>query len=251
MNFLRGFLDNDSAFGRLMTRCGILIAANILFALSTIPILTVGAGWAALYHVLLRTLRGDGELNPFLEFWKGLRSNWKQASICWICVLCLLIFLALEWYWCGQFGGAFLVWRFGLVMIAAAVVVLAIYLFPTMAAFAASIPNLLRFSLYFALKKPLYLLVILFFHLFPPFLTYSDLGTLPLYAFLWCTVGFAAVGMVTATLLLQEFQPFLPAVGAYGDFLAPEGNPDSESMDSGAGEKSEWEILEDMKKLGM
>ena len=243
MNFLRGFLDNDSAFGRLMTRCGVLIAANVLFALSTVPIVTVGAGWAALYHVLLRTLRGDGELNPFREFWKGWKTNWKQATVCWLAILFLLVFLALEWYWCGQFGGAFLQWRFGLVMIAAAVILLAIYLFPTMAAFEASIPDLLRFSLYFALKKPLYLIVILFFHLFPPLLTYSDLGTLPLYAFLWCTIGFAAIGMLTATLLLQEFQPFLPAVDACGDFITDD--------DESGGEKSESEILEEMKKLGM
>ena len=245
MNFLRGFLDNDSAFGRLMTRCGILIAANLLFALCTLPLLTIGPGWAALYHVLFRTLRGDGELNPFREFWRGLRSNFKQAMLCWLAIL-----LALEWYWCGQFGGAFLQWRFGLVMIAAAVILLAIYLFPTMAAFEASIPDLLRFSLYFALKKPLYLIVILFFHLFPPFLTYSDLGSLPLYAFLWSVIGFAAIAMLSATLLLREFLPFLPAVDSNGDFLtAPEDGTESEN--GGAAVKTEAEILEEMKKLGM
>ena len=33
MNLLRGFLDNDSAFGQLMTRCWIIIACNVLFVL--------------------------------------------------------------------------------------------------------------------------------------------------------------------------------------------------------------------------
>lgn len=28
-----GFLDNDSVFGRIMTRCGIIIGANLMFIL--------------------------------------------------------------------------------------------------------------------------------------------------------------------------------------------------------------------------
>ncbi|MCD8127543.1 MAG: hypothetical protein LUD82_08910 [Clostridiales bacterium] len=44
MRFLRGFMDNDSAFGQLMTRCGILIAANLLFILTLLPVVTAGRG---------------------------------------------------------------------------------------------------------------------------------------------------------------------------------------------------------------
>ena len=37
MNLIRSFLDNDSVFGKLMTRCGILIGANLMFILFCIP----------------------------------------------------------------------------------------------------------------------------------------------------------------------------------------------------------------------
>ena len=33
-NMVQGFLDNDSFFGRFMTKLGIIIAANIMFASS-------------------------------------------------------------------------------------------------------------------------------------------------------------------------------------------------------------------------
>lgn len=253
---LRGFLDNESAFGRLMTRCGIIIAANVMFMLLTIPIVTIGAGWAAMYHTLLRTLRGDGVINPFKEFWKGLKGNFKQATICWLGILAIGIFLYLDWFWCTQLGGMFSVLRFGIIMIAAALAIITIYLFPTMAAFKASIPDLIKDSIFFAFKKPLNLIVILFFNIFPMYLTYTDLSSLPLYAFIWCFFGFGAIGMLTAYLLLGEFKPYLPVVDICGDIIE---NPEDEafwadspeSMEGGAPEKSEAEILEEMRKLGM
>ena len=65
---IQGFLDNDSFFGKFMTKLGIIIAANIMFALLSIPFITIGAGFSALYYVMFRTLRGDGVVNPFREF---------------------------------------------------------------------------------------------------------------------------------------------------------------------------------------
>ncbi len=252
---LGGFLDNESAFGRLMTRCGIIIACNVMFVLLSVPLVTIGAGYAAMYYALMRTLRGDGVINPFKEFWKGLKMNFKQATIVWLAFLLLIGFLALEWYWCGQIGGFLLTFRYGLVAIAACALVLVLYLFPTMAAFRGTIPQLLKDSLYFAFKKPLNLIVILFFNIFPMVLTYSDSQMMPLYAFIWVTCGFGLIALLTSTLLLEEFKPYLPMVDACGDIIenpedeehwadSPEGTPSG-------GEKSEAEILEEMKKLGM
>ena len=249
MNLLRGFLDNDSAFGRLMTRCWIIIACNVLFVLLTLPVVTIGPAWAAMDYVLLRTLRGDGDLNPLREFWKGFRMNFKQAFVCGLAILALGGFLALEIYWCGQFGGVFQIFRLGLVMILSAVVILALYLFPVMAAFQGGIPTLLKHSLYFAFHRPLHLLTIVFFHVFPLFLTYSDLTNLPLYAFLWCFFGFGAVEMLSASLLLRDFVKYLPAVDQFGNFLTDEEL--GADADESAADKSEEEILEEMRKLDM
>ena len=79
MNLLRGFLDNDSAFGQLMTRCWIIIACNVLFVLLTLPVVTIAPAWVAMDYVFLRTLRGEPDLNPLRVFWRGLRMNFKQA----------------------------------------------------------------------------------------------------------------------------------------------------------------------------
>ena len=36
-NMVQGFLDNDSFFGRFMTKLGIIIAANIMFGILDRP----------------------------------------------------------------------------------------------------------------------------------------------------------------------------------------------------------------------
>ena len=248
-------LDNESLFGRIMTRCGIVIAANLMFVLFSLPVVTGGAAWVALCHVMLKTLRGDGVINPFKQFWIGFRNNFKQATLYWVVLLLLVVMGAMNVRLCTQFGGLFTYVKYAVYALGAAALVLTIYLFPTMAAFADTLPHLLRNALYFAIKRPLKLIVILFFNVFPFVLTYSDPQTLPLYAFLWTTCGFGLVALLEATLLLSEFKPFLPEVDACGDFIVdPEDEarwadgPDA-ARAAGGHEKTEAEILEEMRKL--
>lgn len=258
---LQGFLSNDSTFGRLMTRLGIIIAANVMFMIFSLPVVTVGAAYVALYHVMFKTLRGDGVINPFKQFWIGFKTNFKQATIYWVVLLALVAFGALDVFWCRQFGGVFQYFIYLIFALGVIALVLTIYLFPTMAAFRDTIPNLLRNAWYFALRKPLKLIVILFFNVFPLYLTYTDAQMMPLYGFIWVTCGFGLVALLGATLLLKEFTPYLPKVDACGDFIldeedeaawadSPEG-PERLDAPGGAPEKSEAEILEEMKKLGM
>lgn len=221
-NLISGFLSNDSAFGKLMTRLGIIIAANLMFVLFSFPVLTAGAAYTALYHVMFKTLRGDGVINPFRQFWIGFKSNFKQSTICWLVILALLAFGYMDVKICQQAGGFLGYFIYVLYALGIAGLIIALYLFPTMAAFSDTIPHLLRNAIYFALHNLLYLAVILFFHVFPMVLTYSDLQMLPLYGFIWITCGYALVVLLSSTLLLKEFRPYLPAVDACGDFILDE-----------------------------
>lgn len=218
-NLLGGFLSNESTFGRLMARIWVLVVANILFVLCTVPVITIGPGLAALHYTILKMLRGDIDLNPFTTFWQGLKANFKQAAVTWLVLLVLAVLIYLEWFWCGQFGGVFLLFQSGLAAIALAALIIGLYMFPTMAAFRASLKELVKDSVFFAFRKPLYLLVVLFFSIFPMVLTFTDIQLLPLYAFIWVTCGFSLVCLVTDSLLLKEYQPYLPKVDEYGNML--------------------------------
>ena len=71
--FANAFMSPDSAFGRVMTKIGIIIAANLMFVLFSLPIVTIGASYAGLYRVMLKTLRSGGVTNPFKQFWLGFK----------------------------------------------------------------------------------------------------------------------------------------------------------------------------------
>lgn len=240
---VQGFLDNDSFFGRFMTKLGIIIAANIMFMLLSIPFLTIGAGLSALYYVMFRTLRSDGGVNPFKEFWAGLKMNFKQATISWILFVLLIAFLLVDIRICNAAGGTLGYLKIGAYAIGAVAVILYLYLIPVMAAFQDSLPHLIRNAAYFIGKKPWKALVILFFDIFPFVLTFSDLQMLPLYAFLWVLCGFGLQAMLGATLLLPEFEPYLTPKEEDRKEDLPEG--------STARTQTQEEILEDMQKLGM
>ena len=234
---LSSLLDNDSRFGRAMTRLGIIIGANLMFVLFSMPVVTIGAGITALYHVMFKTLRGDGELNPFKEFWAGFKSNFRQSTIAWIVILALALIGNIDLQICRQAGGVVGMLRYPIYAMGVVLLILALYLFPAIAAFEDTLPHLIRDGFFFAMRKPWKVPVIVFFDVFPLILTYTDQQMLPLYAFLWTLCGFGLLGMLGASLLLPEYKPFLPAVDVCGDPI-PE-------------EASEEELLEDMRKLGM
>ena len=207
--WLQGFLDNDSFFGKLMTKIGIIIAANIMFVLFSVPFVTIGAGLTALYHVMLKTLRNGGICNPFKEFWAGFKSNFKQATITWLLFVFLIGFLTVDLQICDQAGGALGSLKYAVYALGAVIIFLYLYMLPTTAAFYGSIRQHMKDSLYFIVKKPLKFIVIAFFDIFPLFLTYTDRQYLPLYGFIWVTCGFGLLAMLGSTLLLPEFRPFL------------------------------------------
>lgn len=228
---VRGFLDNDSYFGRFMTKFGIIIGANLMFVVFSLPVFTIGAGLTALYHVMFRTLRSGGVVNPFKEFWKGFKTNFRQATISWLVFVFITGFLTVDLQICAKATGPVRHLRFAIYAIMAAVIFLYIYLLPTMAAFEDTIPHLIRNAMYFIAKKPLRFVVIAFFDIFPLVLTYTDLKMMPLYAFIWTMCGFGLLAMLGATLLLPVFKPFLPVVNSDGDFVADPNEDEYSSVD--------------------
>ncbi|MGN1250526.1 MAG: DUF624 domain-containing protein [Candidatus Spyradocola sp.] len=243
------FLSNESRFGRLMTRLGILMAANLMFLISCIPVVTAGAGLCALHHTLLKTLRGDGEINPFVEFWMGFRRNFRQATAAFLLLLLLAMLLALEIFWCSQFTGPVAAFRYGLYAIAMAALVLSLYLFPTMAAFRAPLPRLLANSFAFAMKSPLTALCVVATSVVPVVLTLAGGRYQPLFAFIWCMIGASGLAMLHASMLLRLYLPYLPRVDVCGDIISE--GMEEEFITEEQDARNDRATLEDMLKLGM
>ena len=76
-----GFLfDTDSKFAKITSKIAMIVIANLLFLIFCIPIVTVGAAYTALYHVMMKSFRNGSDINVISEFWKGFKNNFIQAT---------------------------------------------------------------------------------------------------------------------------------------------------------------------------
>lgn len=255
-------MSNESPFGRLMTKVGIIICANLMFVLFSLPVVTIGASYTALYRVMFKTMRSGGVTNPFKQFWIGFKTNFLQSTIVWVVFAVLMVLLYFDVKICANAGPPISFFQYGAYAVALILTLVLIYTFPSIAAFEGKIKDHIRNAIYFSFHKPWFIPVNLFFHIFPLYLTYSDPHLLPLYAFCWFFFGFGAIVMLTARLLIKDYNKYLPLVDDFGDFILTEdgkmimpGTPEEKayfaSQNPSGGEKTEEEILEEMKMLDM
>lgn len=209
---ISAFLDNDSAFGRLMSCLWIVIGSNLMFMIFSLPVITVGPALAALYHVQLKSMRGHADLNPITEFWKGFRSNFKQAMIFWIVFLLAAVVALLDIRFLAGVGDSVRYLRYAVCFVAGCAFAICCLILPVMAAFADSLSGLCRSAFYFAAKNPARTILIAAMNTIPLLISYLDVQRLPLYGFLWVTCGFGAIVRFESWLLLKDFNRFLPPV---------------------------------------
>ena len=245
------FLDNDSTFGRVTTRIGILIGASVAFSVVSIPIVTIGPALGALYYTMFRIYRThDGVINPFKEFWNGLKLCFKQGIIYWL-ILCGLVFLGwLDVRFCRHMGGVLDLFRYAIYALGFFAAVLTVHFYPVLAAFNDNMKGLLRNAIFFAGKNILRAIFLVAIYAVPLGITYLDRRMFPLYGFLWTVIGFGLVAMISARLLLKDFEQYLPPVPWAKDtpvsddsiYLGNKGEIEEENTKK---------QLDDMKKMGM
>ncbi len=209
---LWGIFSEESFLGRITSRIFILFGANLMFVIFSIPVVTLVPAWVAMYHVCLKTLRQDSQLNPFVEFWKGFRANFKQAFLSGLAILGILAVLIADILFVAKADGFITNFRWPVYLLTGFVLLILFHLFPVMAAFADSLKGLLRNSIFFAAKNPLRAVLILAINVLPLVWTYKDVTRMPLYAFIWASIGFAGIAMIESHLLLRDFSKYLPEI---------------------------------------
>ena len=207
-----GILSEESLLGRITSRLWILFGANVLFVLFSLPIVTAGPAWVAMYYVCLKTLRVDSTLNPIREFWKGFRMNFKQAFLGFLGFLVIAAILILDIMFVARTQGSMRLFRYPVYVVSGIMLLILFHVIPVMAAFADTLKGLIRNGIYFAAKNPIRAILILALNVGPMVWTYYDVVRMPLYAFLWATFGFSTIAMICSGMLLKDFEQYLPSL---------------------------------------
>jgi len=80
------FMNQDNIVVIALNRIGDVIIANLLFLLCSIPLVTIGPSLTALYHCMLRIVKGN-EDKVTKTFFRALRQNFVQSLIAWLALV--------------------------------------------------------------------------------------------------------------------------------------------------------------------
>ena len=189
MNF---FNENNLIFVAL-NKIGDIILANLLFILCSIPLVTIGPSLTALYHCMLRTVKGNNN-GTVKTFFRAFRQSFRQSLIVWLGLVVVGLLLFLDTRFLLQTGS---------------VVILALYIFPVIAAFTNTLRNLLKNAFLFAFMHFPSTLTIAVISILPMYMTYHDLKLLPLYACCWFFFGFGLTAYINSFFFYRMFRPYL------------------------------------------
>lgn len=82
----RNLLRPDSPLMIVMNQITDCIFLSLFWMLGCIPVVTVGASFAALYDSVFKSFRA-GEKHPWQRFWYAYRTNWKEGILPTVAVL--------------------------------------------------------------------------------------------------------------------------------------------------------------------
>lgn len=202
-------LNENNVIHIFLNKLGDIIVANLLFLLCCIPIITIGPALTALYHCMLRTVKGNNN-GTTKTFFRAFKENFRQSLIVWLGLLAVGFILLLNIRFLQNTASVVSKPLFYVSLgIAGLVIILALYIFPVIAAFANTTVNLLKNAYVFAFLHFPSTLAIAVITILPMFMTYRDIKLMPLYACCWFFFGFGLTAYVNSLLLYRMFKPFL------------------------------------------
>lgn len=203
------FMNQDNVVVIALNRIGDIILANLLFLLCSIPLVTIGPSLTALYHCMLRIVKGNDN-GTIKTFFRAFRQNFVQSLTAWLAIVAVGFILFLDTRFLVQNAseaGKIFYYLSGLVL--ALLVIIALYIFPVIAAFSNTLKNLVKNSVIFAFMHIPSTLLIAVISILPMYMTYQDLTLLPLYACCWFFFGFALTCYINSFLFYRIFKPYL------------------------------------------
>lgn len=202
--------DPDNFVMQFLSMIYDLVVLNVIYLISCIPIITIGASTSALYYVSLKMLRGEA---PYIgkNFWKSFRQNFKQATLIW------LMFLSAAGLLIGDFfimrtlnTGIFAVVRVILWIVCLILVCMFLYIFPFISHFKCTTKQALKNSILLAIGQLPYTAILLLLHGIIPFLATRSANLLSLFSTVGLICGFSVIAYTACILFDRIFKKIEP-----------------------------------------
>lgn len=201
----------DSPLMRFLTKIADLMVLNILFCVTSIPLITIGASWTALYSVTLKMVR-DEEGSVSRSYFQSFRQNFKQATLLWLGVLVVLALLVLDIRVLNGMseGTAPGLLRVGVEILALLGIMVLQYLFPSLARFEASLADTLKNACIMALAHLPKTALMTAAAVGAVWITLINNTTIAVGLMVWPLIGFALMAFGNSGILRKIFDNYVP-----------------------------------------
>lgn len=199
----------EHPFFEFMGNIGDMIILNVLFFVTSLPVVTLGTTLTAMYKVVLRRVRGEGRYVA-REYFQACREEWKQSTKLGLFFLItggILLFDVLYgknlWKSLNVAIGVLVVlWCFTIT-----------YAFPLQARFQNSTRNTLRNALFLAFRNFPATLVMVVLNGIPAVCViagaFVTMAAMPIF----CVVGFSLTAWINSLFLTRIFQGIMEQEG--------------------------------------
>jgi len=183
---MKGMFSMDSPLMEVLTKVADLIIINILFLFVSIPVFTIGAGYSAMYSVVLKLVKNEeGKITK--QFFKAFKENFKQATIIWLVLLLIALGLLYDFYMLmnGSLPESF---KLALIVLAFVWGVLFINIFPLIAKFENTSMHLIKNSFVIGFTHLIKTVFMALFIAAPFYITYKRIEVFPVFAMMGLSV---------------------------------------------------------------
>lgn len=201
----------DSPLMRFLTKIADLMVLNILFCVTSIPLITIGASWTALYSVTLKMVR-DEEGSVSRSYFRSFRQNFRQATLLWLGVLVVLTLLVLDIRVLNGMAGGTApgLLRVGVEILALLGIMVLQYLFPSLARFEASLADTLKNACMMALAHLPKTALMTAAAVGAVWITQINNTTIAVGLMVWPLIGFSLMAFGNSGILRKIFDNYVP-----------------------------------------
>lgn len=201
----------DSPLMRFLTKIADLMVLNILFCVTSIPLITIGASWTALYSVTLKMVR-DEEGSVSRSYFRSFRQNFRQATLLWLGVLVVLALLVLDIRVLNGMAGGTApgLLRVGVEILTLLGIMVLQYLFPSLARFEASLADTLKNACMMALAHLPKTALMTAAVVGAVWITLINNTTIAVGLMVWPLIGFSLMAFGNSGILRKIFDNYVP-----------------------------------------
>ncbi len=207
------FFNMENPIFQFLSRLADILLLNIIFLITCIPVVTIGAAWTALSYMTLKMVRNE-ESYIVRGYFKSFKQNFKQSTIMWLIVLVFLFLLFLDFQILNamETASSFLrAIRVGIWTVCILALMVLTYLFPLVAKFYNTIKNTFFNAFLMSIRHLPQTLIMIAIPIIAVIITFLNDWTFTYGLLIWIMFGFALISMAKSWFLVRIFDRYIPS----------------------------------------